>query len=88
MGNEPSKKAPPKKSLDDHIIDMKMNAKQIQRAAKNAQKQQKKYIKQAKDALRKNNDDFAKMYAASASQKHNEGNVITLFQLQTIKEQR
>lgn len=38
MGNEPPKKAPVK-SMEDHIIDMKMNAKQIQRAAKNAEKE-------------------------------------------------
>lgn len=77
MGNEPPKKAPVK-SMEDHIIDMKMNAKQIQRAAKNAEKEQKKYIKQAKDALKKNQDDFAKLYATSASQKHNEGTNIKI----------
>lgn len=31
-------------------------------------------MKQAKDALKKNNDDFAKLYVTSASQKRNEGN--------------
>lgn len=72
MGNDP-KKPVPRKSMEDHIIDMKINAKQIQRQAKNAEKEEKKYVKQAKDALKKNNDDFAKMYVTSASQKHNEG---------------
>ena len=38
MGNEPPPKNVPKKSMEDHIIDMKINAKQIQRAAKNAEK--------------------------------------------------
>jgi hypothetical protein len=33
-------------------------------------------MKQAKDALKKNNEDFAKMYVASASQKRSEGKFI------------
>lgn len=33
-------------------------------------------MKQAKDALKKNNEDFAKLYITSASQKRTEGNNI------------
>ena len=32
-------------------------------------------MKKAKAELKKNNDDFAKLYATSASQKHNEGTI-------------
>ena len=72
MGNDPP---PPKqvKSLQDCIIDMKIQSKQVARAAKKSEKESAKYMKQAKDALKKNNEDFAKLYITSASQKRNEG---------------
>lgn len=38
MGNQNTPKNAPKMSMEDHIIEMKMNAKQIQRQAKNAEK--------------------------------------------------
>ena len=73
MGNDAP---PPKKqvSLDDALIDMKIQSKTVMRAAKKAQKESQKYRKQAKDALKKNNEDFAKLYMTSASQKRTEGN--------------
>ena len=72
MGNDAP---PPKKkvSLDDAIIDMKIQSKTVARAAKKAEKESQKYRKQAKDALKKNNEDFAKLYMTSASQKRTEG---------------
>lgn len=42
-------------------------------------------MKQAKDALKKNNEDFAKLYLTSASQKKNQGNFI-IMKLITTKE--
>lgn len=72
MGNEPPK--PVKKvTLEDTIIDMKIQSKGVMRAAKKAEKESEKYKKQAKDALKKNNEDFAKLYITSASQKRTEG---------------
>ena len=54
MGND---QPPPKKqmSLDDAMIEMKIQSKQVMRAAKKAEKESEKYKKQAKDALKKNN---------------------------------
>ena len=68
MGND---QPPPKKkvNLEDAMIQMKIQSKQVMRAAKKAEKQSEKYKKQAKDALKKNNEDFAKLYLTSASQK-------------------
>lgn len=57
------------------------------RAAKKAQKEKEKYMKQAKDALKKNNEDFAKLYLTSASQKNNEG-TSSIIQQKIIKEQQ
>ena len=77
MGNEP----PPKKkkmSLEDATIEMKIQSKQVMRAAKKAEKESEKYKKQAKDALKKNNEDFAKLYITSASQKRNEGKEVII----------
>lgn len=72
MGNDTT--IPKKKmSLEDAIIEMKIQSKQVMRMGKKAQKESEKYRKQAKDALKKNNEDFAKLYITSASQKHNEG---------------
>ena len=46
-------------------------------------------MKQAKDALKKNNEDFAKLYLTSASQKKTEGilffDIATNYQLTAIK---
>ena len=57
--------------LDDAIIEMKIQSKGIQRASKKSEKESEKYRKQAKDALKKNNEEGAKLYLVSASQKHN-----------------
>ncbi len=83
MGNDAP---PPKKqvSLDDALIDMKIQSKTVMRAAKKAEKESQKYKKQAKDALKKNNEDFAKLYMTSASQKRAEGSSY-LIQLLIIK---
>ena len=51
---------------------MKIQAKGIKRAANKAEKESEKYKKQAKDALKKNNEEGAKLYLVSASQKRNE----------------
>ena len=65
-------KPPPKKmTLDDSIIQMKMQSKALERSAKKAEKQSQKYKKKAKDALKKNDEESAKMYLMSAASKHN-----------------
>jgi charged multivesicular body protein 1 len=71
MGNE--NKPPPKKmSLEDSLIEMKMQSKMLERSAKKAEKESEKYRKKAKDALKKNEEEGAKMYLMSAASKHNE----------------
>lgn len=42
-------------SLDDAIIEMKIQSKGLVRQAKKSEKESQKYKKQAKDALKKNN---------------------------------
>lgn len=48
MGNQPQPKPQPKMSLEDAIIDMKIQSKQVVRAAKNSEKESQQYMKRAK----------------------------------------
>jgi len=59
-------------SLEDSMIEMKMQSKSLERAAKKAEKEAGKYQKKAKDALKKNDEESAKMFLMSAASKHNE----------------
>ena len=43
-------------SLEDSIIEMKIQSKQLERAAKKASQESDKYQKKAKDALKKNDE--------------------------------
>lgn len=43
-------------------------------------------MKQAKDALKKNNEDFAKLYITSASQKRTEGTNIEILSIKLSKD--
>ena len=84
MGQEEHK--PQKKmSLEDNIIEMKMQIKTLQRASKKAEKESANYQKKAKDALKKNQEEAAKMYLMSAASKRNEGNCVRT-QLFLLKE--
>lgn len=72
MGNDhppPAKKM----TLEDSLIEMKMQSKTLERAAKKAEKESDKYMKKAKDALKKNDEEPAKMYLMSAAAKKKEG---------------
>ena len=51
---------------------MKMQSKALERSATKAHKESDKYKKRAKDALKKNDEESAKMYLMSAASKHNE----------------
>ena len=70
-------------SLEDSIIEMKIQSKGLERQAKKAEKESAKYQKKAKDALKKNDEESAKMYLMSAASKRNECtcNLIKTFRL-------
>jgi charged multivesicular body protein 1 len=74
MGN--SKPAPPKKDPNDEIqeaiLNMRMTSKQFEHAAKRAEKDQKKEMEKAKIALKKNNEDGARMFLQNAATKYRE----------------
>lgn len=72
MGQDEHKPAPKKMSLDDSLIEMKIQSKTLERAAKKAEKESEKYKKKAKDALKKNDEESTKMYLMSAASKHSE----------------
>jgi charged multivesicular body protein 1 len=52
MGAKPEK---PKPTLEDALIDMKINSKRLARESQKSMKESQNYMKKAKDALRKNN---------------------------------
>lgn len=56
-------------SIDDLLIEMKMGTKQINRQANTSEKESNKYMKDAKNQLRKNNEEGAKMYLQTAASK-------------------
>ena len=72
MGQDEHKPPPKKMTLEDSIIEMKIQSKTLERSAKKAEKESEKYKKKAKDALKKNDEESAKMYLMSAASKHNE----------------
>ena len=54
MGNNPP---PPKKpTMEDTLIEMKMASKRMDRESTKSMKESQKYMKMAKDALKKNNE--------------------------------
>lgn len=71
MGSGP----PPAKkpTMEDTIIEMKMASKRMARESAKSKKDSEKYMKMAKDALKKNNEEGAKLYLQSAASKRAEG---------------
>jgi len=69
MGNGPQA---PKPTLQDVLIDMKINSKKVSRESQKSMKESQVYMKKAKDLLRKNNEDSAKIYLQSAASKRAE----------------
>lgn len=66
MGNTPQK---PKPTLQDALIQMKINSKRVNRESGKAMKDSQNYMKKAKEALKKNNEEGAKLYLQSAASK-------------------
>ena len=53
MGNKPQA---PRPTLEDALIEMRMNSKRVSRESAKAMKDSQNYMKKAKDALKKNNE--------------------------------
>lgn len=56
MGQDQNKPPPKKMSMEDSVIEMKMQCKMLERASKKAEKESASYQKKAKEALKKNNE--------------------------------
>jgi len=67
MGNNP----PPAKrpTMEDTLIEMKMSSKRMARESAKSLKESNAYMKKAKEALKKNNEEGAKLYLQSAASK-------------------
>ena len=70
MGNDAPKKKPP--TMEDTLIEMKMASKRMARESAKSKKESEKYMKMAKEALKKNNEEGAKLYLQSAASKRAE----------------
>lgn len=77
MGN---KMPPPKRmpTMEETIIEMKMTARRFANESKKAETEEKQNMAKAKAAMKKNNEEGAKMYLMTAASKHNEGTVLSL----------
>jgi len=61
MGNDQGKPAPAKPmDIDDTILEMRMQAKMLERTSKKSEKEAAQQVKKAKDALKKGNEEGAK----------------------------
>lgn len=71
MGND---KAKPVKeiSMEEKILEMKMSAKRFENESKRANKEAEKYIANARNAVKKGNDEDARLYLTQADQKQKE----------------
>ena len=67
MGSKAPQKAKP--ALEDILIEMKMNSKKLNRESAKASKDSQAYMKKAKEALKKNNEEGAKLYLQTAASK-------------------
>jgi charged multivesicular body protein 1 len=72
MGNEQGKAPTKPMDLDDTIFEMKMQAKSLERASNKSHKEAQDIVKKAKAALKKGNEEGAKLYLQAASQKTKE----------------
>jgi len=73
MGNDQGKQAPVKPmDIDDTILEMRMQAKMLERTSKKSEKEAAQQVKKAKDALKKGNEEGAKLYLQNADMKHKE----------------
>ncbi len=67
MGSEQPKKQAP--TMEDTLIEMKIASKRMARESTKSMKESQNFVKKAKQALRKNNEEAAKLYLQSAATK-------------------
>jgi len=74
MGNESGKQPIVAKPLDidDTILEMKMQAKMLERTSKKSEKESQQLVKKARDVLKKGNEEGAKLYLQQAGMKQKE----------------
>ncbi|EAR99140.3 SNF7 family protein (macronuclear) [Tetrahymena thermophila SB210] len=73
MGGSQPKPAPVKQpTMDEILIDMRMAAKRFENDARRAEKEKAKQFEKAQQALKKNNEEGAKMYLQNMMQKDKE----------------
>ena len=67
MGSEQPKRQAP--TMEDTLIEMKIASKRMARESAKSMKDSQNFMKKAKDALKKNNEEGAKLYLQSAAAK-------------------
>eukprot|EP00331_Platyophrya_macrostoma_P024668 CAMPEP_0176437400 /NCGR_PEP_ID=MMETSP0127-20121128/18597_1 /TAXON_ID=938130 /ORGANISM="Platyophrya macrostoma, Strain WH" /LENGTH=209 /DNA_ID=CAMNT_0017821015 /DNA_START=122 /DNA_END=751 /DNA_ORIENTATION=- len=73
MGEKQSKPVEtPKMDVDDMILELRMKSKQLERESNRSKKESEKEVVKAKAALKKNNEEGAKLYLQTAQMKHQE----------------
>ena len=73
MGNDHNKEKPKALSMDEKILEMKMAAKRFENESKRSNKEAEKHIAKARIAVKKGNDEDARLYLTQADQKQKEG---------------
>lgn len=71
MGSEPPKPAK-KATLEETILDMKMTAKRFQIESNRAEKEKNREIEKARNAIKKGNDEGARLFLSMAAMKQKE----------------
>jgi len=73
MGGKNTKpKRDPRDEIEDAIMEMRMTSKQFENASRRAQRDQKKEIDKARAALKKGNEEGAKLFLQNAATKYKE----------------
>ena len=72
MGNSEPVVKKKESSLEDIVLELKMASKRFQSESNRAEKEKQKQMNKAKEAVKKGNDESAKLYLANAAQKQNE----------------
>jgi charged multivesicular body protein 1 len=72
MGNDHPKTQAKPMDIDDTIFEMKMQSKSLERASHKSEKEAQECVKKAKGALKKGNEEGAKLYLQNASTKTKE----------------
>jgi len=72
MGGNNTKPRDPREDIEDAMLEMRMTAKQFENGSRRAQRDQKKEIDKARAALKKGNEEGAKLFLQNAATKYKE----------------